>query len=753
LNSYKEYDNFFISNADDSYLKPIKIILPEPPDWEYIEGFGLKAEDQIFKKEIYPNKLILLEKSVSRKEKENTASNRILTKQKVLTAIWEELEKNSEKYRDELLFIKRQWYYRLYGKWVFINGKPTYIDGWHWFYINYWDMRDVKRPEYRDADRTNFLFHKYALTCTQTDKGEELGYRVCFGVVNPKHRRKGATNMALCRQYCFITENIGFDGGIQSYNNDNAETHYKTKLLNAFDEMAFFFKPQWLGSTQPQNGLIFRSSNTITNEYNINGKIDFATSASRSFYNGKKLYYLLLDEEGRESQEDILARWQVLKLTLSTGAASNIHGFSEHPSSVEEFDLKGVESYYALCEGSDFYNRNDLGQTSSGLFVFFQKAYEGLEGFIGKYGESIIETPTEEQIKYTRKKIGAKEYIDKTLSHLLKNKNHTEYQKFMLEHPTQYVQCFQNTNREVNFDVGEMTKAFERLSRGEEKNIKGNFLWVVPNLNNPLTSKEFLKININNQYDSIASVVFNPDDNGRWILSEVLPVIKTNQKFNRNGIWYLSNQDRYITGTDSYKFIPTTQMKYKKEWEKTRLSKGATTTFKLRDFTIDPTEKDITQWLTHRFVCTYENRPDDDDEFCEDALMQCVYYGSWLYPEYNIATLIKHFERRGYAGYFKYGLDPMTNKMKTVPGVYSAEASKQDLFKAFQKYVLYHFNRERHIEIVTQAQSISGIDKMTDFDLLTACMITLHGVDECNNMIVKTQFKTNKKYSILDIYG
>ena len=97
----------------------------------------------------------------------------------------------------------------------FNNGKPTYITGWHYFNLNFWTM-DAKenRPAYRDRDRKEFIFRKYAYETTETFerldaenvaikendgtyKMIDVGRRICYGVIQPKNRRSGNTHKAL----------------------------------------------------------------------------------------------------------------------------------------------------------------------------------------------------------------------------------------------------------------------------------------------------------------------------------------------------------------------------------------------------------------------------------------------------------------------------------------------------------------------------------------------------------------------------
>ena len=140
---YKTAQRYLVVNDNDRDLTPISIKLPEQPKPHLIDNFGLPAEEQVWKPQKMPIKLKKLSKS-----------------KETIDEIWDVLNTNQYYYREEIKWIEKQWYHRLYGYWFYNNGIPTYIDGWHWFYIAYWHL-DVGLPKYRSRDRKFFIFARY----------------------------------------------------------------------------------------------------------------------------------------------------------------------------------------------------------------------------------------------------------------------------------------------------------------------------------------------------------------------------------------------------------------------------------------------------------------------------------------------------------------------------------------------------------------------------------------------------------------
>jgi hypothetical protein len=124
---YKNADKFFIVNDDDVDLRPIKISLPEPPDWKIIDGFGKPVEDQMYHKQVMPARLTALYDKVIRilDEERNIQKNGVLTVQRIIDEVWAQLDTHQLEYEDEIIWIRKQIWHCHYGYWFFCNGKPN----------------------------------------------------------------------------------------------------------------------------------------------------------------------------------------------------------------------------------------------------------------------------------------------------------------------------------------------------------------------------------------------------------------------------------------------------------------------------------------------------------------------------------------------------------------------------------------------------------------------------------------------------
>ena len=657
LSEYKKAEKYVVVNDDDPDLVPIEIPMPPCPPLDTIDGYGLPAKEQKFQKPVYPKTLEELEDELED-----------------IQLIYEELKNNQSKYADEIRFIELQWKRRLNGYWFFNNGVPTYITGTNYMYISFWEI-DIGIPEYRSRDRKFFLFADF---CTFDSN--------CFGFNYPKHRREGATNKVQCWLYEATSRSNRKHSGIQSATEDHAKDVFTEHLIPGWKSLPFFFKPIFQGNTDPKRVLLFREpaekvvkGKVISKKSNaLQSKIDFKSSDIKG-YDSRKLLRYHSDECGKTTDADILLRHNVVKQCLSTGRT--IVGKAAYTSTVGEMDKGGGAKYKQLCDQShydhweDRFKRTKNNRTLSGLYNLFIPAYDGLEGFIDEYGNSIINE--------------AKEYLRNTREAYILAEDFDSLSEFIRMYPMQYRECFRGDSQKCKFNIKILEDRIDELTFSQHKPVtRGNFVWE------------------NNVKDS--KVVWEPSPRGKFEISYGLENFESNKYIIRNGM-KLPNNNSFYGGGDPFKFKTTTSGKK---------SDGAGAVFMVRDFSIDNADKDVNEWKTNRFVCTYSYRPRTKREYGEDMILMSVYYGCKFNTEINVPFLWEYFEERGYKGYLWYGKDRRTGRINSKPGTYTNEEVREDIFREYHSYIETHGHRECHIDLLRQCLEIE--DKMNDYDLFVA---------------------------------
>ena len=685
LAKYQEAESSFLINTmfKDTRRKPFEIPLPECPAWDTIEGFGLPIKEQYFRSVTIPENLVKLNNRPMKLDKK-----------------WDELDKKFYDWNDDIMWMKEQIRRCYEGHWVYIHGVPTFIDPDHYEFLNFWKI-DIGLCDYRDADRKWFITHKYF--------EEDPAF---IGTASPKRRKRGETAKVFFKLYKAAKSYERIDIGMQSKDHDEAKKLIAKHLLEPFSELIFFLKP----NNEPKNdSLTF--VNVVSKTMGIDvGVLDNSLnsyigcrSGDPQAYNSTKLFRYYDDEPGNVNRIDVNLRWNVAKSALML----NPNAFSYHTSSTEAMCKDGKEGFFTICENSHLQDINEDGKTASGLALFFQSAVEGFEydgmEFIGKYGESIIDNPTDEQWEFMQKRFysnhknknrklkreGCLEYLERQIEILRQRGNGSGLSSLIRKLPIYYESCWWEQSHDSDFDVDIMQTRSEKLRHNNPYCQRGNFQWE----GKPYRSR----------------VIWVTDENGRWINSDVLNPNESNkQQLDHNGLQMPTNCHRYAAGADTF---GASKVKDKKP------SDGGGCVIKRHDPYKDkyPSEGGIyADWESYRIVCTYLFRPDTLEEYGDDMAMMTIYYGCEINGENNIDFISDHFKRIGLVNYLFYKVNKETNKWEERAGIKTTDRVKDEGWAILKSYIFHHGCREKHLEFLEWCTKIRGKDELTDFDGLAS---------------------------------
>ena len=117
----------------------------------------------------------------------------------------------------------------------------------------------------------------------------------------------------------------------------------------------------------------------------LQSSIDFGASGE-GVYDGSRLERYHGDEIGKALNVNVYKRHLVARQCLSQGA--KIIGKAIYTSTAGEMTKGGGAAFKKMIEDSDYNKRDDNGRTTTGLYVLFIPADDGLDGFIDKFGVS-----------------------------------------------------------------------------------------------------------------------------------------------------------------------------------------------------------------------------------------------------------------------------------------------------------------------------------------------------------------------------
>jgi len=557
-------------------------------------------------------------------------------------------ENNKEKWYD---YIDEEFKRREEGFWFTNNGKPTWITGTHYMYLQ-WSKIDVGAPDFREANRLFYIFWE----ACKADKR-------CYGICYLKNRRSGFSFMSSAETVNLATISSDSRYGILSKSGSDAKKMFTDKVVPISINYPFFFKPVQDGMDRPKSELAYRvpaskftrkkitANEQLEEIKGLDTTIDWKNTGDNS-YDGEKLNLLVHDESGKwERPDNILNNWRVTKTCLRLG--SRIVGKCMMGSTSNALD-KGGSNFKKLYNASDVTSRNKNGQTKSGLYSLFIPMEWNYEGFIDEYGYPVFDSPDNDVLGPDGELIdvGIIEHWNNEAEGLKSDSDGLN--EFYRQFPRTTEHAFRD---EAKNSIFNLVKLYEQIDYNDGRGVSintGNFQWV------------------NGIKDT--QVIFYPDPKGRFKISWVPPQHMQNKIIIKNGIKYPANEHMGAFGCDSYDISGTVDGKG---------SNGALhglTKFSMEDAP------------PNHFFLEYVARPQTAEIFFEDVLMACIFYGMPLLCENNKPRLLYHFRRRGYRGFSMNRPDKTWNKLsvteKEIGGIpNSSEDIKQAHAAAIEMYI------------------------------------------------------------------
>ena len=217
-------------------------------------------------------------------------------------------------------YIDNEFKYREEGLFFYNNGKPTYITGTHYMYLQ-WSKIDVGAPDFRQSNRLFFIFWE---ACKADPR--------CYGMCYLKNRRSGFSFMSSAELVNLATISSDSRFGILSKSGADAKKMFTDKVVPISINYPFFFKPIQDGMDRPKTELAYRipaskltrrkldNNDLAIDMEGLDTTIDWKNTGDNS-YDGEKLKLLVHDESGKwERPDNILNNWRVTKTTLRLGS-------------------------------------------------------------------------------------------------------------------------------------------------------------------------------------------------------------------------------------------------------------------------------------------------------------------------------------------------------------------------------------------------------------------------------------------------
>jgi hypothetical protein len=485
-------------------------------------------------------------------------------------------------------FRTQEWDRRLNGFWFYNNGKPTYITGMHYFYLNYWTL-DTGLPKYRDTDRKYFYFMQYCIEDPE-----------CFGMVEITKRRQGKTFRGGVFLYEYTSRAKNARAGIQSKTGGDAKEVFRKAIVQPFKKLPDFFVPTYDQSKglTPTSELRFfntvikgRKAATIMDEDELESMIDWKPSEAIS-YDGQKIHRYLGDEVGKTADVNVWNRYLVTRY-CHLDDEGKIIGKALLTTTVEDMEQGGA-AFKKIWDNSDQIKKAGK-RTPSGLYRYFCSADQ--TRYYDQYGLADRDKALDEILEERK---------------LLTNDPHA-LSAIIRKEPLSWEEAFRIDGSKCLYNAMKLNERLDRLSWKDNITTRGNFVWQ------------------GGERDT--KVVWEPAQNGRWEVVKLFEKEEESNKVAKKGDLYYPNNPGYVMGVDPVDHNQTTDG---------RRSNGAGIVLQKYNAA---REDDM---YNYSFVCKYIHRPESVQIFYEDMIKTAVYYGCNLLFENQKVGLMHYFNDRGY---------------------------------------------------------------------------------------------------------
>ncbi len=567
---------------------------------------------------------------------------------------WDKYPDNfKEKWYD---YIDKEFERREEGFWFNNKNNPTYITGSHYMYLR-WTKIDVGQPNFRESNRLFFIFWE---AC----KADSRSYGMCY----LKNRRSGFSFMSSSELVHLATTSKDSRYGILSKTGSDAKKMFTDKVVPISLNYPFFFKPIQDGMDRPKTELAYRvpaskltrkkldANESIKELEGLDTTIDWKNTGDNS-YDGEKLKLLAHDESGKwERPDNILNNWRVTKTCLRLG--SRVIGKCMMGSTSNSIE-KGGGNFKKLYSDSNVKKRNRNGQTKSGLYSLFIPMEWNYEGFIDIYGHPVFDVP-EKEIEGPFGDIIDQGVIEHWTNEVDGLKSDPDgLNEYYRQFPRTESHAFRDESKQSLFNLQKLYQQIDYNDSLIKDRVvtRGSFSW-----NNGIKD---------------TTVIFTPNNSGRFYVSWTPNKNLQNNYYFKNGIKYPGNEHMGAFGCDSYDISGTVG--------------GGGSNGALHGMT----KFHMDEGPTNHFFLEYIARPQTAEIFFEDVLMACVFYGMPILIENNKPRLLYHFKNRGYRGYSMNRPDRQYNKLskteKELGGMpNSSEDIKQAHAAAIESYIEKH---------------------------------------------------------------
>jgi len=576
------------------------------------------------------------------------------------------LNEDTEDLPEYEAFIERHEHRRKHGAWIYLNGKIVYLAPTYYFFIQ-WIREGNAFPNFRIIQNELMIFWE---ACKADER--------CYGMNYVKNRRFGWSALCFCELLEAGTRIENKLLGMISKRGGDAKKIFN-RMVRSFKRLPYFFKPEVDGTSNPKSELIFAEQSTRRKkgeEIKEGEGLDTSITWHNTDLNamdGDEIYRSMIDEAAKFPKEVPFSEyWSIVKTSHEIG--SEIVGKAMVGSTVNAMKKGGAE-YKSVYDDSDPSERDENGQTTSGLYRIFIAARYCLAGFFDEYGFSIVEDP-EKPIKNDlgrMVKMGSVTFL----------KNKLEAQKHKPEKYNERLRQYPDTDRD----------AF----RDEASSSQFDIMKLIGQI-------DYNDTELNDQFDGEKRYYGNDmvtQGNLEW----------KDGVEDTEVIFIPSKEGRFFIRKDAHPPVEIRNIKERRYKRETNVTSWTPIAENSGCFGADPFNRNnnidgrasfgaIHLYITmnpyglpsETYALEYIARPNTVKMYFEDLIKACVYYSMPVLGELSNEAMQQHFIDRGYRNYMMNNPFKLQNELNanelTYGGAPAQDAKIADKqFYTIQDYI------------------------------------------------------------------
>jgi hypothetical protein len=619
-----------------------------------------------------------------------------------------------------------EWEYRRNGRWYYIDGKTIFINGFNYYFLNYFKLDGINRPQFWDSQWfVNLLLE------------DSFYHDQVLALMYVKGRRGGGTAPINSAVANIATQYKNSNCGLMNYNVEQArKVNFMPIRQTILKHPDFFLQDPYLtarGKGASALAKLKTEEELVFPDVNCN---IYISATKQEGFDGTIQRMAALDEPYKWANTDPMITLEKNVLCVKDGGIKqNIRneetgeiiksaGLMAFVSSVDEINdeqIQVVNNMWDVCSPE---TATQDWCSTYGARRYFEPTPFGFKGFMDKFGFS----------DYKR----AEDYVEREYENTLKNAGYDKAREFKRKNPTCIEDALTPSSQVCVFNFEILEKARQNamnVQRDDPRRpLYGNLEWLVP----------------------YREVIWKPKPDIRDFCKEA-PFCISGHPAEPNKIDTSTDNIRPMNGAKYQLALDPVDYNKKSLNSQTKGSKPAMTVKRLLDMTIDGDKFDEKGnpkdngygFETNRTVLTYLYRHDDIKDLWEDIAKILVYYGCPLGHERSTRSIYDFLVRIGFK---KFILDSkgdiITEKTKDDFGIKTSEASKKNYFDNKKTYIELYGLAERHIELIDQ-QMIVRPETMTKYDLSAADMI-----NETYDVAITSKYRNRRRnVSVESIYA